>query len=130
MAGAARGWTDHEVELVISGLLRIGVSIATAVVLAGGVLYLVRHGGELPHVQDFHGEPPELRTIGGVLTAARNGEARAVIQLGLGLLIATPLARVAFCLYAFVRQRDGVYVVVTSIVLAVLLANLVSGQVY
>jgi uncharacterized membrane protein len=127
MADAPDRWTDHEIELVISRLLRIGVSIATVVVLGAALLYLVRHGRELPQVQDFHGEPAELRTVGGVLSAAWNGQARAIIQLGLGLLIATPVARVAFSLYAFVRQRDGLYVVVTGIVLTVLLLNLFSG---
>ena len=90
----------------------------------------MRHGHETPHFGEFHGEPAELRTLGGVLAAVRTLEARAVIQLGLGLLVATPVARVVFSLFAFVRQRDGMYVVVTSIVLAVLLANLFSGQAY
>ena len=53
--------------------------------------------------------------------------ARAIIQLGLLLLIATPVARVVFSVYAFARQRDWVYVVVTLIVLGVLLYSLLSG---
>ena len=121
-------WTDHEVELVLSKLLLIGVSTAAIVVLAGGLLFLARHGHETPHFGEFHGEPAELRTLGGLLAAVRKLEARAVIQLGLGLLIATPVARVIFSLFAFVRQRDGIYVVVTSIVLAVLLLGLFCAQ--
>ena len=121
-------WTDQKVELIISKLLLVGVSMATFVVLAGGILFLVRHGHETPQFGEFHGEPPELRTIGGVLGAVRQLEARAVIQLGLGLLITTPVARVAFSLFAFIRQRDGMYVVITSIVLAVLLLGLFSAQ--
>ena len=58
--------------------------------------------------------------IGGVLAL----DPRAVIQLGLLLLIATPIARVAFSLLAFIRQRDRTYVVITAIVLAVLLYSL------
>jgi uncharacterized membrane protein len=121
-------WTDHEVELVISKLLLVGVSTAAIVVLAGGILLLVRHGYETPQFGRFHGEPAELRTLGGVVAAVRKLEARAVIQLGLGLLVATPVARVVFSLFAFIRQRDGMYVVITSIVLAVLLLGLFSGQ--
>ena len=49
---------------------------------------------------------------------------RGIIQLGLLLLIATPVARVVFSVIGFVRQRDFVYVVLTLIVLAVLLYSL------
>jgi uncharacterized membrane protein len=125
---AREKWTDHEVESVISKLLLVGVSAAALVVLAGGILFLVRHASETPHYGVFHGEPAELRTIAGVLRAAWELEARAIIQLGLGLLIATPVARVAFSLFAFARQRDGMYVVITGIVLATLLLALFGGQ--
>jgi len=53
---------------------------------------------------------------------------RGIIQLGLLLLIATPVARVAFSIAAFAMQRDRLYVVVTLMVLAILLYSLTSGQ--
>jgi uncharacterized membrane protein len=121
-------WTDHKVELIISKLLLIGVTTAAIVVLAGGILFLVRHGHEMPRFGEFHGEPAELRTIGGLSRALWKLEARALIQLGLVLLVATPVARVVFSLFAFIRQRDGMYVVITSVVLAVLLLGLFSAQ--
>jgi uncharacterized membrane protein len=121
-------WTDHKVELIISKLLLVGVSTAAIVVLAGGILFLMRHGHETPQFGEFHGEPAELRTLGGLVAAVRKLEARAVIQLGLGLLIATPIARVVFSLFAFIRQRDGMYVIITGIVLSVLLLGLFSAQ--
>ena len=120
-------WNDHTVERIISKLLLAGVSTASIVVLAGGILFLVRHGHETPRFAEFHGEPIELRTVGGVFRALWQLEARAVIQFGLGLLIATPVARVGFCLFAFIRQRDGIYVFVTSVVLVVLLLALFSA---
>jgi uncharacterized membrane protein len=121
-------WTDHRVELIISKLLLVGVSTAALVVLAGGIFFLVRHGHETPRFGEFHGEPAELRTLGGLFRAVWQLEAPAVIQLGLGLLIATPVARVVFSLFAFLRQRDGMYVVITSVVLVVLLLGLFSAQ--
>ena len=51
-----------------------------------------------------------------------------MIQLGLLVLIATPIARVAFSLVAFALQRDRIYVIVTLIVLAVLLYSLTGGH--
>jgi uncharacterized membrane protein len=54
-------------------------------------------------------------------------EARGVIQLGLLLLIATPIGRVVFSVIGFVRQRDWLYVAITLLVLRLLLYSLMSG---
>jgi uncharacterized membrane protein len=112
------------VELLLGRLLQVGVALSAAVVLAGGAVYLVRHGGARPHYGRFVGEPAELRSVAGILHAAAAGRGRAVIQLGLLLLIATPVARVAFSLFAFLRERDRAYVLITSFVLALLLVSL------
>lgn len=53
---------------------------------------------------------------------------RGVIQLGLLLLIATPVARVVFSVFAFALQQDRTYVIVTLIVLAVLIYSLAGGH--
>ena len=76
----------------------------------------------------FRGEPANLRTLSGIVAEARSGHGRAIIQVGLLLLIATPVARVAFAGYLFVRQGDMTYVVVTLIVLGFLIASLFSGH--
>jgi uncharacterized membrane protein len=52
---------------------------------------------------------------------------RGLIQLGLLLLIATPVARVAFSVLAFAEQRDWLYVSITLVVLAVLVYSLASS---
>src|SRR5436309_9725351 len=114
----AVGWNDERVEQWMGNLLRAGVMVAAAVVLLGGVVYLVRHGAEPEDHKVFHGEPADLRSPSGILTEALAGRGRALIQLGLLLLIATPVARVAFSVFAFFRQRDWTYVVLTLFVLA------------
>jgi uncharacterized membrane protein len=93
-------------------------------VLVRGVLYLGRHGSETADYRVFHGEPSDLRSVSGTARDALAGRGRGVIQLGLLILIATPVARVAFSALAFGRQRDATYVVVTMIVLAVLVYSL------
>ena len=120
-------WTDDDVDQLLGNLLRIGVIVATIVAATGGVLYLAQHGLEPVDYRVFRGEPPELRQVGGVVREALGLHARAIVQLGLVLLIATPVARVAMSLVAFVLQRDRVYVVVTAIVLAVLIFSLTGG---
>ena len=128
MTEAPRGWTDEKVDQVIGNLLRAGVLLAAVVTAAGGVLYLARHGGESADHRVFKGEPADLRSPVGIIEDALALRSRGLIQLGLLVLIATPVARVVFSVYAFLRQRDWTYVAVTLIVLAVLLFGLFSNE--
>ncbi len=117
---------DADVQRAVGNLLRFGVLLAAAVVLAGGVLYLARHGGAVPDYRVFHGAPVGLRGLGGIVSSALSGDGRGVIMLGLLLLVATPVARVAFTAVAFAFERDRTYVVVALVVLALLLTGLAS----
>jgi uncharacterized membrane protein len=117
-------WSDQQVEQRIGTLLRVGVVLAAAVVALGGLFFLARHGAEAPHYQVFRGEPASLRSVGGILAGARELRGVGLIQLGLLILLATPVARVALSAYAFARQRDRLYVCVTLFVLAVLLYSI------
>ena len=120
-------WDDHRMEVILGNLLRSGVMFSAAVVLCGGCIYLVRHAHELADYRVFRGEPSEYRTISGVIHSIMNGRGRGVIQLGLLLLIATPIARVAFSVVGFAQERDRMYVVFTLIVLAILLYSLLGS---
>jgi uncharacterized membrane protein len=121
-------WNDERVESIIGNLLRLGVGTAAALVLLGGLWYLFRHGMSPVAYGSFQGEPPEYRSIPGVVRSVGSLRGRSLIQLGLLLLIATPVARVAFSVWAFAREHDRTYVVVTLIVLAILLYSLVGGH--
>jgi uncharacterized membrane protein len=118
------GKNDERVEQWMGNLLRAGVILSAAVALIGGAIYLNRHAGEHPDYRVFKGEPADLRSPAGVIEDARELRGRGVIQLGLLLLIATPVARVLFSVFAFARQRDRLYVAVTLFVLALLLVSL------
>ena len=96
-------------------------------VLIGGVLYLVHSGHQRPHYHVFHGEPSDLRSPSGVVREALSGRADAIIELGLLLLILTPIARVVFSVVAFARERDLMYVIMTLVVLTLLLYGLLAG---
>jgi uncharacterized membrane protein len=119
--------TDTSIERMISILLRTGVLVAAAVVLFGGVCYLIRHGGGTADFHAFHGQPGIDRIIIEIIEGAVALRARSIIQFGILLLIATPIARVALSLIGFALERDWAYVAITAIVLAVLLYSLISG---
>jgi uncharacterized membrane protein len=127
MVGAGGRWTDQQVEQTIATLLRTGLIVAATVVMAGAVVYLLHHGGELPHYRVFRGEPADLRGIGGIVGDAWHLRGTGLIQLGLLLLLATPVVRVAFCVVAFALERDWFYVAVTLVVMAILLYSIVGG---
>jgi uncharacterized membrane protein len=120
--------SDHAVQLAIGRLLRFGVIIAAVVTCVGGVLLLIQHGGDPVAHRTFQGEPAALESIVSIVRGAFALNGDAIAQLGLLLLIATPVARVAFTLVAFAMQGDRKYVVITSIVLALLVYALVFGK--
>ena len=115
---------DRSMELAIGRLLRVGVAASATLVLIGAVIYLWHHGTELPSYHSFRGEPRQLRHLGAILGDASALHGRGLIQVGLLLLIATPVMRVAYAVWAFARQRDTLYVVFTLTVLGVLLFSL------
>jgi uncharacterized membrane protein len=119
--------TDTTIERTVSIVLRTGVVMSAIIVLSGGVYYLARHGYENADHSTFHGEPSVDRIVGQIVAGAFALRGRSIIQLGLLLLIATPIARVAFSLVAFTLERDRTYVVITAIVLTILLYSLISG---
>jgi uncharacterized membrane protein len=114
-------WRDRRIEIILGNLLRTGVLISAAVVLLGACIYLSRHAHEPADYRVFRGEPSEYRSIRGVIQSVISGEGRGLIQLGLLLLIATPIARVAFSVVGFAIERDRLYVAFTLLVLAILL---------
>jgi uncharacterized membrane protein len=120
--------TDQQLDQELGNLLRGGVMVAAAVVLLGGIVYLATRGGDPADHRTFHGEPEELCHPVGVVRAVLALDIRGVIQLGLLLLIATPVARVFFTVFAFARQRDWTYVAITLLVLGLLLYSLFWGS--
>lgn len=125
---ADRRWTDEQVEQTIGNLLRAGLVLATLVVVVGGAIYLAHHGSQPPDYRIFRGEPPALRGIAGIVSESEAGRGRGIVQLGLLLLLATPVLRVAFSVIAFVKQRDGLYVAITLVVLATLLYSILGSH--
>jgi uncharacterized membrane protein len=113
-------YTDQKMESQMGLLLRAGVVLACGIMLIGGVLYLLRHGGERESYAAFHGEPASLEGIRGILREARSGSARGIIQLSVLAMIATPVMRVAFAVYGFSRQRQGVFTGISLTVLGLL----------
>jgi uncharacterized membrane protein len=116
--------TDQKLEMAIGRMLQTGVFLAAAVVLLGGVLYLRQATGPRPDYSHFHGEAAALLSPPSIVHNAFRGDPQSIIQFGLLLLIATPIARVVLAAFGFLLERDRLYFWVSLIVLAVLLYSL------
>ncbi|MGC1870136.1 MAG: DUF1634 domain-containing protein [Acidobacteriaceae bacterium] len=116
--------TDKQVEILIGKVLRGGVLLACFVTLIGLVLYLVHYSWAIPNYHVFHSVNAPLRSVYALIPRAFHGYPLAIIQLGVLLLIATPVARVAFLVGAFALEGDRMYVVVSATVLIILLGSI------
>jgi uncharacterized membrane protein len=116
---------DRRMETLMGRLLQAGVLLASAVVLVGGVLYVRGHLGGAVNYRSFVGEPAALRSGRGLLRLVMRGDPAALIQVGVLLLVATPVARVVFAVAGFALERDRLYVAVSVAVLAILAASLI-----
>ncbi len=121
------GISEKRFESVISTMLRAGVILAAAVVLVGGALYVIKYGAVKPDYRFFRGEASDLRYMHAIFGAAAAGHSRGLIQLGLLILIATPIARVAFSVIAYISERDWLYTAITLLVLGILVYSLISA---
>lgn len=118
---------EEHVEQMVGNLLRIGVLIAAAVTIVGGIAFMIHHGSLIPDHSVFRGQPAMLSSVSGVISGVLALEPAAIVQLGIVLLIATPVARVLLTLVAFAVQRDWMYVLISAIVLALLAYSLLVG---
>jgi uncharacterized membrane protein len=116
---------DQRLDVIIGRLLQTGVLLAAAVVTAGGALYLARHHSDAANYRHFVAAGPAIETLPGIIqsTAHLNGEG--LMQLGLVLLIFTPVARVAMAALGFLLEKDRLYTVVSLIVLVILVFGLI-----
>jgi uncharacterized membrane protein len=116
--------TDHDLDLSVAAMLRFGVTLAAFVVFAGGLLSLRQPWSMTPDYTHFHAGDEALRSIFGIIRGVLHLDSQSIIQIGLVVLIATPVARVVMCVIGFARQRSALYVVISLIVLAILVYSL------
>ena len=108
-------------------LLRVGVLASAFLVIVGGVLFFIQHPNEIFDYSIFKGEPARFRQVSLIVKEALDLRGRDVIQLGLLVLIATPVARVIFSLIGFLIEKDWIYVTITAVVLCILFISLFSN---
>jgi uncharacterized membrane protein len=112
--------SDQRLEIAMGHMLRIGVTVAAIVVLTGGILYLSRPSGPVPDYSHFNGAPAADKHIVSIFTGALRFNSSSLIELGILLLIATPVLRVLLGFIGFVLMKDWLYAGVGALVLIIL----------
>ncbi len=118
---------DKDLQLIMGNLLRFGVILSALIVFIGGVLYLQQTDQHNLHYAVFNGENKQLLSMSQLFAGVLKGHGASIIQLGLLLLIATPIARIVISVIGFLLEKDFLYTGITLLVLAIILVSLISG---
>jgi uncharacterized membrane protein len=115
---------DYQMNRTISFVLRGGVLLSAGLLILGALLYFVRvlWGGAPANPLSFPHTP------GDVISGLAHGDPLAILALGLIVLLLTPVARVLISIFAFARERDWLYVGITTLVLLILLVSFLLGR--
>src|ERR1700712_2563642 len=107
--GSPGEFKDKDMQVIIGWILRGGVIISMLIVFIGGVIFLYNHGYSTPNYHEFKQVPYFIHNMAGILNGVLNRKGQAIIQLGILLLIITPIMRVAFSVIGFVIEKDYLY---------------------
>lgn len=131
---SAAYWGQRDLDIFVGKLLRYGCYTACVITLIGGLIYILQSNGHMPdyrpipgHHNSFEGVIAYLRELNTIIPAMFHFDGAAIIQFGVVVLIATPIMRVAFSALAFLAEKDYLYVGITLLVLAIIVANMVFG---
>src|SRR5436309_3492358 len=115
---ASKGnFKDKDMQVIIGWILRAGVIVSMIVVFIGGIFFIFRHGHSIPDYSKFTGVPYFIRSSNDIIDSALHLKGQAIIQIGIILLIATPIIRVAFSAIGFALEKDYLYTTISIIVL-------------
>nr|UVT38131.1 hypothetical protein CEMC19_00014 [uncultured bacterium] len=122
-----KNFTDVDLNRSVGNLLRMGVILSVATSLIGFVKLFIE-GFTMPEKYSslVVGTSSE-KVWGNFWDSLCKGEGTAIIQLGILLLIFTPLMRIVFALIGYLKEKDYVYVVISSIVLAIMAVSFFAG---
>jgi len=119
---------DRDIQLLIGQVLKAGTVISMSVVFFGGIFYMYRHGHSVANYRAFSGAPDFVQHFPGIIYSAFNLKGQAIIQIGIVLLIGTPILRVAFSAVGFLLEKDYMYVGISLLVLLIIFISMINGH--
>jgi uncharacterized membrane protein len=125
---AAQDWTS--IDRLISQVLRCGVLISAAIIALGVALYLAQGSARAilfaPASAALRSTDP--RSVRDVFAGVGSAQPAGVTDLGLLVLLVTPVVSVGIAVLAFARMRDWLYVAIAGFVFAMLMLSFAIGS--
>ncbi len=118
---------DRDIQVILGTLLRAGVIISMSIVLFGGIIFLIHHNGSITDYNVFKPELAKFSSIAAIFKGVLTFQGDAIVQFGVLMLIFTPIARIIFAIFAFLMERDYLYVLIGLIILSIITISLNSG---
>jgi uncharacterized membrane protein len=119
---------DKDMQAIIGWILRVGIITSMAIVVVGGILYIYHNGYSITDYRAFKKVPDFISDPAGVFDGLLAFNGQAIIQLGIILLIATPVLRVAFAAIGFLVEKDYLYTLISVIVLLIIVGSMITGH--
>ncbi|MFY1047599.1 DUF1634 domain-containing protein [Chryseobacterium sp. GP-SGM7] len=122
-----KDFTDIDLNRSVGNLLRMGVILSVITSLIG-FIKLFTEGFKMPRKYKLLDMGTSSEKVWGHFWETLcKGEGMAIIQLGILMLIFTPLMRIIFALIGYLKEKDYVYVIISSIVLAIMAVSFFTG---
>ncbi len=124
MEGKKHALKERDMQLIMGNLLRVGVVLSMTVVAIGGIIYLLGFGQLKADYSEFVMDEAGFFSLASIWTGILEMNGKAIIQLGILLLIFTPISRVILAVFSFFLERDYLYVLIGLMILGIILFSL------
>lgn len=120
-----KNFSDIDLNRSVGNLLRMGVLLSMLVSLIGFVK-LFLEGFKMPKTYEELGKPGQ-NIFHDFWISLQNFEGMGIIQLGILILIITPVMRVIFALVGYIKEKDYIYIIVSVLVLMIITFSFLMG---
>ena len=107
-------------QYALANVMRIGVWLATATIVLGGVVFLYSKANPKVLFDVFKPQDTTYISVPTILNGLTIGDGLAIVQLGVLLLIFMPIIRVIFAVVSFLKEKDYLYVTIGTLVLLII----------
>lgn len=115
----------ERLEAAIGRFMAISVYLAAAILLLGAILLFVQKGTQLVNFATYHNEPIVLDSMVNIFYRALHFSALSIIEIGIIILVAAQIMRVALTTWLFLRLKDYWFVIFSAIILLLLLSSII-----
>jgi len=113
-------------EILIGQVLRLGILIATTIVLLGGCLFLIQHGSEI-HTNSIFIKTQAVFSFYSIIKGISQFKPDSLILFGLSILLLTQLIRVFLTACYFIAEKEKQYFWASAFVFVALVYSIWHG---